>query len=1194
MATGERRRRARGIGLVAGLAALLAGYAVIPGNATAPAPAPAMTPVAEESPLRPTESEAAAYAKQIGQRVEVGSLRGERRTVYADPDGTFTSIEHTQTVRVKHEGAWQPVDATLAPTADGAITPKAVTFGLRLSGGGDGPLLTAERAGRSMALSWPGALPAPAVEGDHATYAEVLPGVDLVVTVTPESFSHVLVIKTAEAAADPRLDEIEFGLKTTGVTVRENAGGDLTVADAGTGGPIFEAPQPTMWDSAEPAAAARSAVPQATAETPADTSTETPIDVEVDKDSVTLVPDPEMLADPATTFPVYLDPVYSTAKRTAYTMVASGYPSEEYWSFDGKADEGLGECPVSSGTCNGAGVKRLFFTVPTSAYLGSTILDAKFAITMVHTYNDEERGVSLYRASAGISTATNWSNQPATPELLAAVSPVNKQSSCSTGNQNVRFNAMGVVDDIRANSLKSVTFGLRASTESDHVGWKRFCGNGQLEVKYNHQPSVPSTSTMSSAPGGVCATTTVPVISAFPVLTVYVRDVDHASTHVENVRARIWLTWTTSTGTTGSKTYTTGWKAGDGKTPFRVTVSPGDVPQNTTIAWQAQGGDENGSWSNYSLPLCRFKIDRTAPPEPDIDSPEYLPLDAADNNSADAGACVEDNLDRGHVGKYTTFTFDVPGTDAVRYTYGIDEDPKYPLTPASAGGPVTVKGWTPEDAGLHFVKVRAYDAANNPSAVAECYFGVPNRRAAGEWNLSEDAGSATVADAREQNPMTVNPGVTLAVPGPGCLHVSPCERDRAASFTGRPDSYLATNSSALVDTEQSFAASAWVKLTDDTKNAVAVSQDGTGPFGFTLGYNAGSKKWTFLLPVTDVRNIGAFGVVSSVTAVKDEWTHLAGVYDAYKGVVQLYVNGVPQGTSANARRSAFTSWGAVQIGRSLNWGEYANYWTGSIAEVELYDRMLSGVELAAMIKRRPARLAYWQLTTQTDGKSGEYDKNAGRELLLEGGASLRYVDLQTAPWDVELPLIGAGEMILDGADDRARTAGPVVPTASSFSVSAYVRLAGPECAGGQTVLSQAGTRNSAFRIRCTPNDTWEVVVPNADAAPTASLTVTPRGDDEGPGSAPTSEIGGQHIAIVYDAHTRELKLYVAGEPVASETVAPDALFTASGGLQVGRALINGQYGEYFAGVVDDVRVYGGVLDDTTVQLLAQSEEQPQL
>ncbi|WP_285560160.1 LamG domain-containing protein [Actinoplanes regularis] len=1194
------RRGVRGVGLAAGLAALLGGYAAA-ASAAPSSPAPATTPVAEQQPLRLTAAEAAAYATKIGQRVEIGTQRAERRTVYANPDGTTTAIEHTQPVRVVRDGTWVPVDATLAATADGGIAPKAATFGLRLSAGGNGPLLTAERAGRSLSLQWPGALPKPVLDADRATYAEVLPGVDLVVNVTPDSFSHVIVIKNAKAAANPRLAKIELGLQTTGAKIKEQAPGNLTVADAATGKAVFEAPQPTMWDSPAPmsvqqksAARLMDTQSEPAVETPQDTSTEVPLGVEVAADSVTLLPDRKMLADPATTFPVYIDPVYSTSKRSAYAMVASGYENEAYWSFKGKSDEGVGECPVSSGTCAGVGVKRLFYTVPTP-YVGMDIISAKFAVTMVHTYDGSAKGVSLYRAGSNISSSTKWSNQPALSELMETISPTAERSACETANQNVRFNVAGAFDNINSGKLTAITFGMRAASETDHTAWKRFCGNGQLEVTYNRKPAVPATAKMSSAPGGTCATgTTIPTLSTWPTLYMYVTDPDHSSAHKEDVRAQVLLSWKKPDGTPGSWSAITGWKAGDGATPFQIAV-PNTVPQNVEISWQASGGDTaNGgnSWSAYSSPACKFIIDTTAPPEPDIDSAEFLPLDATDNGTPGASACQPDQQDRGWAGLYSTFVFDAPGTDAVRYLYGFDEDPKYELIPKKAdgtvdpGGPVT-KRLMPDLAGTHFIKVRTYDKANNPSQIAVCYFGVPTRAAVAEWSLGDTSGSAVAADSANINPIAVPSSVTLGVSGPGCAAVENCQRDQAARFTGATTSYLATTSAGLIDTGRSFATSAWVKLTDNGQERVVVSQDSTGQPGFTLGLDGATKKWAFKMPTGDVLSLGDWVSASSTPALTNVWTHLAGVYDADQQTIQLYVDGAAQ--PAATRRSQFASRGAVQIGRSITHTGYRNLWKGDLADVALYDRVVSAKEMTALVKLRPTRIAYWQLNTSVDGYSPEYDKTgtgaSARDLLIEGGASIRTVDPED--WEAETPLLGSGELILNGVDGRARTSGPVVPMDGSFVVSAHVRLASDGCTSDMSVLSQAGAKNSGFRIRCTSDDTWQLVVPNADTpTDTNPLILTD------PNRFPSGDLGGQHLAVVYDAFSRKLSFYVGGE--LAESVTPDALFNATGGLQAGRALIDGVFGEYLAGAIDDVRVYSGTVDATTVALLAQREEQPNL
>ncbi|MFM9662815.1 hypothetical protein, partial [Streptomyces scabiei] len=86
--------------------------------------------------------------------------------------------------------------------------------------------VTMRRAGREFALTWPyGKLPAPSVDGDTATYAEVLPGVDLTVRAEADGFGHLIVVKTPEAAADSRLARLDLGMTTDGLKVAEDATG---------------------------------------------------------------------------------------------------------------------------------------------------------------------------------------------------------------------------------------------------------------------------------------------------------------------------------------------------------------------------------------------------------------------------------------------------------------------------------------------------------------------------------------------------------------------------------------------------------------------------------------------------------------------------------------------------------------------------------------------------------------------------------------------------------------------------------------------------------------------------------------------------------------------------------------------------------------------------------------------------------
>ncbi|GAA2521116.1 LamG-like jellyroll fold domain-containing protein [Winogradskya humida] len=1186
----------RRTGLAAGLAALLVlGIAAVPTPARrdVPQPAPEMLPVAETGtePMRQHEQDAIDLAAQIGQRVEVGDLRDESRTVYAKPEGTMLAIEHTRPVRVVRDGKWIAVDATLVKASDGSLGPRAATYGLRLSGGGSGPLLTAQRAGQTFSLEWPGELPKPTFEGAQATYPEVLPDVDLVINVSPDAFSHVLVIKSAEAAQNPQVQKIAFGLTTSGINLRETPEGGVDAMD-NTGGVVFEASRPSMWASDEPAttAAARSAAkkvdptPAAPEEAAPNPSSEVPVDVDITATTVSLTPDAGMLADPGTTYPVYIDPVWATAKRSAYTMVAKGYPSESYWSFDKKSDEGVGKCPVEYGGCDGTDVKRLFYTVPTP-YLGKDVLSAQFAVTMTHTASSSARAVQLFKAKSGISKSTTWSNQPASDGTLDTASPTGTRSSCADGDQNVRFDVKSAMGD--SYTGKSLTFGMRASDEGDTTAWKRFCGNGQLELTYNRAPNTPAIAKLTSSPGGTCRSgTSRPIVPDSPTFYMYVSDPDHAAAHKEEVRAEVLFTWSG-----GSKTVTTAYKAGDGKA--RLQMTPTGLPQNTVVSWKVRAQDDDGWYGGYSSPACEYLMDTKAPPAADIDSPDFLPLDAAEKTSA----CAPDDEVRKYAGMYSTFTFDSSGTDTVRYRYGFDTAPTTDLVPRKAdgttvnpGGPVSMR-FKADVAGEHVVNVVAYDAAGN-SSESNCRFTTATRKGVGEWQLTDQAGATTAADTGGDHPLAVKPGVTLGVPGPGCAAaLGECTRDRAARFSGASDGYLESNTNALIDTSGSFSVAAWVKLNDLTVDHTAVSQDGTGEPGFTLGYDASSGKWSFEVPYLDVNTLGVWTSTSDTPARTNEWTHLVGVFDEEVNSMRLIVNGVGQNVVQN--RTAWKSRGAVQIGRLLDKGGYRDWWNGELSDVAVYDRIVSIREASMMAKLRPVRLGYWPLNaTTTDKRSIEYDGNTVRDLYLEGDARINIPDLANDPF-ADTALVGAGELVLDGIDDRARTNAAVVPMSGSFTVSARVRIPSAGCAQNMTVISQAATKTSGFRIRCTPVDggLWELVMPQTDvAAPPADQTTTITDTTH----YVNDSQDGQHLALVYNAFTKELSFYVDGQLAQVEPAEPAAILNAGGALQLGRAMVGGTYGEYFAGVIDDVRVYSGITDATTVALMANRQEQPSL
>jgi hypothetical protein len=184
----------------------------VPGAGPAAA-APAVTCV----DAAPAEAEALAIAVACGREVAVESSRTERSQVVAAADATLRLRTHAAPQRVRRaDGAWTPISTTVERKPDGTVRPVATLADVAFSGGGSGPLVTWREAGSTFTLSWPlGPLPAPRLAGATATYESVLDDVNLHVTATAEGYTHVVEVRTPEAARGPAVQSLWYALGGT-------------------------------------------------------------------------------------------------------------------------------------------------------------------------------------------------------------------------------------------------------------------------------------------------------------------------------------------------------------------------------------------------------------------------------------------------------------------------------------------------------------------------------------------------------------------------------------------------------------------------------------------------------------------------------------------------------------------------------------------------------------------------------------------------------------------------------------------------------------------------------------------------------------------------------------------------------------------------------------------------------------------
>ncbi|MDJ0346525.1 FG-GAP-like repeat-containing protein [Streptomyces sp. H10-C2] len=661
----------------------------------------AVTTVADDGSVS-EEDQALALAQSTGQPAEVLSVRTELSDEWANVDGTFSVKRYGSPVRLFRDGTWVKTDPTLVFAADGSVVPTAATVAVTFSGGGTGPLLSGVKDGRTLTLSWPTALPKPALAGNIATYAEVLPGVDMQLKAEVEGFSQLLVIKTAVAASNPQLATLNYKMATAGLTVTTDSGTGTISAVNPAGQSIFTSSAPLMWDSTSTGSAPAAAMGTRTATTTAAT-TAAPSDVfepaagakdaqmpaSVSGDTLSITPDQALLTGTTTQYPVFIDPSWAWGNRQNWLRAYRSYPDAAFWNANEDARVGH-ESDTN-------GLSRSFFQMDISNIKGAGVISSTFRIKNKWSWSCQARPVELWQTGP-ISKKTTWNNQPAKITKLYTVNDSKgwrdrsgSDSSCPAGN--LEFDATAKVKEAASKNWPSLTLGMYAFDESDTYGWKRFDPKtAVLETKYNHPPKTPyslgTNPKTDCATGGLIGNTRVSLHAT-------IDDPDAG-----NLSAQFLL-------------YRTGTAAAvvDQSIPaLKGRVATLALPEASTptgdYTWMVRAKDNQGEYSGWST-TCKFSLDRTRPARPPVINSPVFPN--GDNGWPTTTGKARTQAD---------FTLAANGvTDAVQYGWYTDYNPQVNYTNVTAGASATVK-ITPPGYGPHFAYAFSIDRAGNRSDTA--------------------------------------------------------------------------------------------------------------------------------------------------------------------------------------------------------------------------------------------------------------------------------------------------------------------------------------------------------------------------------------------------------------------------------------------------------------------------------------------
>ncbi|MFE1755387.1 LamG-like jellyroll fold domain-containing protein [Streptomyces anandii] len=1216
MGRGSGRRRPAGAVVVVFVTCVAA--LALPGQ-EAPAAPEAGTPVLSEG------QKALARAQESRERVEVLGERTERSTVYANPDGfTFTLEESAVPVRTRtSDGGWQRPDATLERRADGSVAPKAAAVGMEFSGGGDAaPLARISDQGKSLELGWPGKLPEPHLDGPSALYSDVLPGVDLKLTATPESFQPVFVVKTPQAAANDDLKKLTFSLNSEGLNVREGAAGNLAALDA-DGRTVFKAPPARMWDSTGDAGGTGAQTQLAVTEIadtaeadpadPADTAssgsglepgqgdTVTRMDVDVTATSLTVVPDAEMLTKTKpSAFPLFIDPTVTWGESERTLLRSDGYESYGWGNGDDDQGKGAGKCGTWGGYYCGPGyVQKLYFEFSPSSLKGKKVLDATFRVTEPWAFQCDPRWVDLVRTN-NISSSTTWSSRPKELDWMvdryvsagrgslcdpdSPTAPTEFNDNADEPNENLT----PTVRDFAAGRFSRLTLEVRAHDESDASAWKRFRNDAVLAVDFVGLPDKP---TKIGLKGGGTSTTPVcersvsdPAIVSDPEPTLQAT-AQTASGGEKDAQLRVYFdldiqngdgSWSDAPAGNGSLRPSTGYIGDNSVVTLKWSkLTDTKLYRYHAWTWSYYNGGSDYLSSAASDGYCYFRIDSSAPKVPKVTI-------GAPYSECSPNACAPG----GGPGVSATFTFapNAADTNVVSYDYKLSTASTWS---SASGRTATV---VPQRSGTYTLQVRGRDNVGSGRAgdVTQLDFVVAaGAGPVGRWHFDEPSGAAVdsgTASGSSRHSATLTGGAVrdnrgrrglLTHDANGTPLAEPVT-DKGLSLNGTT-AYAAT-SAGVIDTRASYTVSAWVRLNSaGSSNQTIVGQDGTFYSGFYLSYEGLNKTWSLRTSPTDASdgNLSEQIVVAKQPATAGVWTHLAAVYDGPKKLIKLYVNGILQGTDTVA--PSWETRGPLQVGRVLWRGDYTDFLAGSIDEVTAWQQALTDAQISDEARALTSEnyagvelVANWSAdqgsgTTVPDATSGY-----GRSLTLSGGASLD------------------GESIaLDGTSGAATTDGPVVDDTGSFTVTTLASIDGDKLAGksiGYTaqILGQRTADGSSWGLwyELTDKQTvWDDIAMKEKTVPVGFWRFG-RLNANGTFSAVASDEravadGMVRLTGVYDAQEGTVSLYLGhdqdGEPLG---------FTAkvgSGDFAVGKGFTSGAWQHFLPGRLAEVRLWAGAM-----------------
>src|SRR3954471_22704930 len=373
----------------------------------------------------------------------------------------------------------------------------------------------------------------------------------------------------------------------------------------------------------------------------------------------------------------------------------------------------------------------------------------------------------------------------------------------------------------------------------------------------------------------------------------------------------------------------------------------------------------------------------------------------------------------------------------------------------------------------------------------------------------------------------------------------------ALSFDGTND-WVSVADGGSLDLTQGMTLEAWVRpsaLGANWRTVLFKERPGNLSYGLYANRETG-------VPDAQVYGGGAHEADAAGGLPSGQWAHLAATYDG--NLLRLYVNG-KQAAQVDVGAPIETSGGVLHIGGNAIWNEW---FAGLIDDVRIYNRALDATQintdmtLAVGVPEPPPGGGAEGLVAAYGFDEGQGNvagdaSGIGNDGRVEGPA-----------WSRDGRHGGA--LSFDGTNDWVSVAdGGSLDLTQGMTLEAWVR---PSALGAnwRTVLFKERPGNLSYGLYANR----ETGVPDAQVYGGGAH------EADAAGGLPSGQWA--HLAATYDGNL--LRLYVNGKQAAQVDVGAP-IETSGGVLHIGG---NAIWNEWFAGLIDDVRIYNRALDATQI------------